>query len=736
MTIKSPYNFVPVSDKVFFPDWADKVSHDVPFSDGISGVIDVKITAKTPIYVKNGTADNNDTTFSNYKGKYFIPGTSIKGMIRNVFEIMTFSKMQQVENRRFSWRDLTNKHYTENFTTGINARPLVEAGYIIKEGNNWRLIPCKYARIEQYELAQEIGTEKLSAKDKYDFWESKGEDLINNFSISNLGTNVFEKQCGSHYRAKFNDGNIEGQIVFTGQIGPRNNGGEGKHGKGKKHLEFVFFNESDSKLEIPNTMRKDFELNHSNERNRERHSNALSPNEEWGYWKEKLENGGKMPVFWLKNPKGDVSSFGLAMLYRLPLQQTVHDQIFGPHVSHLKDGQLIEDKFKEDMSDLLFGHITKNKTLKGRVQFSHAFALGSPKVLKEKREVLGSPKATFYPNYLESGDYTSRNKVSGRKRYPVHNKIKEPANKADNQNIESQFIPLAEGTEFNFKVRYHNLKKMELGALLSALTFHNTQDCFHSLGMAKSLGYGKVRLELSNPNMIDYLKHFEREINIFYHQSKQSKDSKNYWAKAMTELVTMATEQAKSDTLLEYMNTDDHVKAKKNKEYLKRYSKLTEERLINSYFDEVELKAIYEEADKSREEKKRILLEQKKAAETKAKEEEVARKQAKAKEYQAKKEAEEEAKLKQEMDAIKANGINKALEKKNAGGVVSDAYKFFEVQDDSLLESDKVKIYEKLIELNDKKLKKIKKSKDLWKKLVEMLGDDLVNDLKTKLGAK
>ena len=41
--IKSPFNFVPVSKNVYFPDWAEQISHDVPFSDGISGVIHLKI---------------------------------------------------------------------------------------------------------------------------------------------------------------------------------------------------------------------------------------------------------------------------------------------------------------------------------------------------------------------------------------------------------------------------------------------------------------------------------------------------------------------------------------------------------------------------------------------------------------------------------------------------------------------------------------------------------------------
>ncbi len=49
MAIPSPYNFVPLSEHVFFPDWAEKVSMDVPFSDGISGALKVRVTARTSI---------------------------------------------------------------------------------------------------------------------------------------------------------------------------------------------------------------------------------------------------------------------------------------------------------------------------------------------------------------------------------------------------------------------------------------------------------------------------------------------------------------------------------------------------------------------------------------------------------------------------------------------------------------------------------------------------------------
>ena len=52
-TINAPYNFVPLSDKIFYPKWSMNVSHDVPFSDGECGEIELEVTAKSPIFIKN-----------------------------------------------------------------------------------------------------------------------------------------------------------------------------------------------------------------------------------------------------------------------------------------------------------------------------------------------------------------------------------------------------------------------------------------------------------------------------------------------------------------------------------------------------------------------------------------------------------------------------------------------------------------------------------------------------------
>lgn len=105
MPVRAPYAFVPLSDKVFFPDWADLVSHDVPFKDGWCGEVEIEINTVTPLVVgaernrlSNGGGDVRP--FCLPGGPYAIPGSSLQGMIRNVLEIATFGRIGPFMDKR------------------------------------------------------------------------------------------------------------------------------------------------------------------------------------------------------------------------------------------------------------------------------------------------------------------------------------------------------------------------------------------------------------------------------------------------------------------------------------------------------------------------------------------------------------------------------------------------------------------------------------------------------------
>jgi len=570
--ITAPFNFVPLNKKIFFPDWAEKVSHDIPFSDGESGVIDITITAKSPIFIRNHSNDKNNssTEFCNYNGEYYIPSTSIKGMVRNVLEIMSFSKMSQFNDDTYAVRDLRNpKLYMSNMKIEN-----LYCGWLQKDGDKYILEDCgKPGRIRQEEIGQALNVkfaenfrEKQFKEDlknksknptsefiktaKYKYELLKNKKLTFKFKSLPANNKIDKREI-----YKIDNKGKDGTIVLTGQASGRKNRGKFD----AKIYEFIFFKPI-SRLEVDETVFKKFKFAYF-----DGESNA---SEDWKWRKKQLDNNEKIPVFFQKR-EGKVEHIGLSYLYKLPYKHSVKDGIDNIH----------KNNTKLDLVETIFGFANENNALKGRIQFSHFKAKGNPISLELKHEILGTPRASYYPIYVKQNpnnlfttfmddDFS----IAGWKRYPVQCGLKSypaPVDKHGkvNEKVGTTFRPLKEGTVFTGKLRYHNLTKIELGALLSALTFHNTQNCFHNIGMAKSLGYGKIELKVEGIEVEEYLKIFELKINEQienWHNQEQ-----------LLELLTMATEQKNvNDSIWNYMSLTqftDH-KRRGQEEYLSPYS--------------------------------------------------------------------------------------------------------------------------------------------------------------------
>lgn len=517
MTIKSPYNFVPLSDKVVFSDWADQVSHDIPFEDGISGKIDLSVTLQSDTYIRNGgkwsdeaKKDDNSpcqkffTAKVNGEDKYIIPGTSFKGMIRNVLEIASFGKMQRVNDDRYSIRDLHNPRYTSKLVNKVKAGWLEqcedESGKEI-----WTITPCSFARIRQTELERyfgvAIGQEKESSVKKYNKIKKSGKHALTVwFNPLDMDGSVILKIDSIEHPEPYK----QGTVVVTGQPAPRNN-------KGAKYLEFIFYDERTESFDVTK-LKADFEFVNSDANEKEL--------EEWKYWKGKIEHGERVPVFYVENAQGTPDTFGLAMMYRLPYENSVMQTVAHTSKDHLSPEICEKYKcesagFRPDLSDLMFGYTNKDDSLRGRVQFSHfvsAKSVGEIETAGLKTTVLGGPKASYYPNYLEQPVNLSSPsnyklfwdkdaRIRGWKRYPAQNVSanypKPPEiNGKVNEDVSTKLIPLKAGAEFKGSVRFFNLKPEELGALLWTLTWGGDKYCQHNIGMGKPLGLGRISIDI------------------------------------------------------------------------------------------------------------------------------------------------------------------------------------------------------------------------------------------------
>ena len=228
-------------------------------------------------------------------------------------------------------------------------------------------------------------------------------------------------------------------------------------------------------------------------------------------WENKLLNVRKtyfknrIPVFYLKN-NGKLR-FGLAAMFRLAGTVSTGEALRNTDPDHAPDQGA---EFSPDMADLIFGYATPKKSLRGRVQFSSCFAPENTAPCEEVMRILSNPKPSFFPAYLKQ-DQNLKDRdnyktfldsdalLNGWKRYPAL--VRQAASQdtgmeSKTDMLNNRFQPLPEGTVFEGRVVYHNLRPVELGALIWSLSLRSPNHYCHSLGMAKPYGFGKVKVEI------------------------------------------------------------------------------------------------------------------------------------------------------------------------------------------------------------------------------------------------
>ena len=468
----NPYAFVPFTNKVYLLDRQEKeiLSHDVPFLGSMSGTISIDFESLTPFCVC-GTDGRN----ANLSGKFFVPGTSIKGMIRNVFEIVTMSNSRNgIADKRYSMRDLRNNSYELKSPNHPQ-----KSGFLIQINGNFYIQGCTCEKWPYEDIEKEENISGLkscrSVSEKY----------------NKLKSPIVEYE-GDTFTMWF----------FSGFM---NN---------KKH-EYLFDIPQNFNNLVPINEQEfnDFIFIHEKE----------TENATWKFWKKKLKNyrsiedikkdryKGIVPCFFRtkkdENGKICVQDLGFSFLYRQPYRKTIHD--FIPSVSENED---------IDMTQSVFGYVKGSEALKGRLLFEHSF-INNAKEENSQTFILGSPKPTYYPFYLKQDDpvklhtyFSDQTQLSGRKRYLIHQNA--VAGKEKPSKVTKTFIPLAANTKFSTKIHFHNLRDFELGALIAAITFCNQHSsCFHSLGIAKPFGYGKLRVN----NFSVKLTMGENHENDYYH---------------------------------------------------------------------------------------------------------------------------------------------------------------------------------------------------------------------------
>lgn len=488
MAISSPYNFVPLNKHVYIPSWHDQVSQDIPFEDGEDGWIEVKWRNESPLFIRDASFSHKkeECVYSMHieqsEGKrlYFIPGSSMKGMLRSILTIMSYGKMAQYNNCFFGYREFDTK--VSEGKKYQAAMLKAQVGWLEKQydksGNETYLLhPC----IEERKTIDIQEVSKLCAG--YD--HGKTSWLRNKTIKEHYGT--FFPKIKAGYR-----------LFCTGWMG------------NKKH-EMLIPSETSSPINLcEKTVRAFLTV----------YGNKVSP--DFNEYLNLLEKGERIPVSYVCADNGEVKALGLGRMFRYPYQYDVRSLVE-------KEQAPAQDANIHDLLETIFGWTNHHDSVKGRVQFSNAFAATaiSDEELAEVSGVLGQPKASFYPLYIKQdtnryNTYEDAPGIAGRKQYRIHKDgtTTEMPKGNGNENTTTRLRPVPAGNVFSMRINLHNLRPIETGALLWAITFNDTPQVWHNIGQAKSFGYGKIAheqvvlhgLQLSKE---EYIMAFEAEMTQF-----------------------------------------------------------------------------------------------------------------------------------------------------------------------------------------------------------------------------
>jgi hypothetical protein len=470
--ITSPYNFVPLSPDVVTPEWgkargmnSHALSHDAPLENGLSGSLDITLTNDTPLLIASDPDAKGEKTPLKQGVRFVIPGSSLRGMLRNVVEIATYSKLGPgMQDRKLFARDLTKsgKWYQDRMVSSPTATET-------KSKPGWLRLEDQENNGKLMYFIEPTVMERVPVKEALDLM---GNDP--------LGTEVTYVMEGKDYI-----------VVRTGAV----------HGKVN---DFGFRSTCCAdKMAVTDTVFQSFVAAHQyNVAWWVQDGNFDKP----GYLHAKLRRNERIPVFYTVGVDKKISAIGLALMFRIAYKHSLVDALSHTSIKHL------DDPTDFDFAQALFGALpgdSPDDGLSSRVSFGALFSIKGELQRAPDHVVLNSPKPSFYPAYLKqnpNGELNTleaaRPKLAGWKRYQIRSeKDIDPTSNGTNNAVSSKLRPLEKGAVFKGVIRFHNLRPAELGALVWALTWGGDDKLRHSLGMGKPYGYGSVAVEISGAHI-------------------------------------------------------------------------------------------------------------------------------------------------------------------------------------------------------------------------------------------
>jgi CRISPR-associated protein (TIGR03986 family) len=528
---------------------------------GLTGRIRCCLTATTPIFVSDSEGIKEDTVnskvhrhyrfFRDPNGNVAIPGTSLRGAVRSIFEAATSSCFAHFAGEK-------------------------RLSYHLLPEDALRLVPARVRKIdEDWKLELLPGTtsidpQKRPAGYQYAAWVPVYEPLRASQTITQApGTPYAQRQrlslqgfahgeqCQAliepmkHPRRNFEFWNVV-HLAKAGQPLPSPIGKQRQvtgylclinQNIENKHDERLFFTDKNLPLvELPVEVRQKYEELIADYQ--ERHSDAVRKRQhperpqggEPAFSRFILERTGRNEA---KLQDGDLvyamlehSSGGYRVKFIVPVsvprvgfERKIGDLLHPYELAKCEDydrlcpacrtfGWVWGDDPEQQRPEL-----SKPTAYAGRVIFSHARLTHNAGTFDATLAILSTPKPTTYRFYLrprngkpqdglcdQQVDYDNPDQIlRGRKVYRHHGNRLNPqeyqsveGNKSD-QNRTVHGVQKA-GSRFEFTVAFENLAPVELGALLWSLRLEKWH---HRIGYAKPLGFGSARIEVLSVSILN-----------------------------------------------------------------------------------------------------------------------------------------------------------------------------------------------------------------------------------------
>jgi CRISPR-associated protein (TIGR03986 family) len=491
----APYNFIPLPQKIV-PAPESEFDFSSYQKELLNGYIDLSIEALTDLFIR-GEMEK----FFSIAGKPAIPGSSLRGLVRSMVELVSFSKLSFTErNRRYFYRNIGDEYYKKQFISNRNREPIKlksKPGYLVKIGRSYKLYPVdKVYRIDMLRLHNNFATKGLTNNNRchsqVDVWYDSDTVLEvrekNGFLLEyNLLRELFLSNSGALSK---------GVLLRTGEFGR------------KKHYQWVFpeFLNKPESIDVTTIMDS-----YETDDNKDPSADLI-----------KLSNyGNPVPCFYLSDEYGKPKFIGHTGIFRIPYQKTIGDCI-----PNQIDAGI-------DIANTIFGIIDQNgkSQRSGKVYFEDCgyTCQEEPSMKFSPLKILSSPKPTSYQLYLEERNGRAVNwdgdkaTIRGQKMYWHRVGVKwannDPTltNESREQLVGNALVTkntqytvaevVLKGATFSGRLRFENLHPVELGALLAALKLPS--ECAHKIGMGKPYGMGSIRIE-PKVFLIDRLKRYSK----------------------------------------------------------------------------------------------------------------------------------------------------------------------------------------------------------------------------------